>query len=82
MKLNEEDGYWRVTIDLADGNINFIILLLFFMWLLIFYQGIYHYQYKIITKSWFEQEPEPALPVYKNDETKSKIYLLIFFYSC
>jgi hypothetical protein len=24
MELNEEDGYWRVTIDLADGNINFI----------------------------------------------------------
>lgn len=22
--------------------------------------GIYHYQYKIFTKSWFEQSPEPA----------------------
>ncbi|CAF0732391.1 unnamed protein product [Adineta steineri] len=51
MKLNEQDGYWRVTLDLADG--------------------IYHYQYKIVTKSWFEPEPEPALPDYTNDETKT-----------
>jgi len=27
MELNEEDGYWRVTIDLADGTINFIFFL-------------------------------------------------------
>ncbi|CAF0732377.1 unnamed protein product [Adineta steineri] len=51
MELNEQDGYWRATLDLADG--------------------IYHYQYKIVTKSWFEPEPEPALPDYTNDETKT-----------
>ena len=33
--------------------------------------GIYHYQYKVITRSWFEKEPEPALPLYNQDETKS-----------
>jgi hypothetical protein len=49
-----------------------------FVWF--FYQGIYHYQYKIITKSWFASEPEPALPEYKSDENKSKIYLLIFLF--
>ncbi|CAF0785050.1 unnamed protein product, partial [Didymodactylos carnosus] len=30
--------------------------------------GIYHYQFKIVTKSWFEAEPEPALPDYEHDE--------------
>jgi hypothetical protein len=34
--------------------------------------GIYHYQYKVVTKSWFEPEPEPALPDYTDDENKSK----------
>ncbi|CAF0807602.1 unnamed protein product [Adineta ricciae] len=33
--------------------------------------GIYHYQFKVVTRSWFEAEPEPALPDYVNDETKS-----------
>jgi len=33
--------------------------------------GIYHYQFKVVTKSWFEPEPEPALPEYKNDENKT-----------
>jgi 1,4-alpha-glucan branching enzyme len=51
MVLDEKDGHWRVTLDLADG--------------------IYHYQYKVVTKSWFEEEPEPALPDYKDDETKT-----------
>lgn len=51
MELNEEDGHWRVTVDLADG--------------------IYHYQFKVVTKSWFEEEPEPALPDYKDDDTKT-----------
>lgn len=32
--------------------------------------GIFHYQFKIQTKSWFEQEPEPALPNYDDDEYK------------
>jgi hypothetical protein len=27
MELNEEDGHWRVTIDLADGKIHFIFVL-------------------------------------------------------
>lgn len=27
MELNEEDGHWRVTIDLADGKIYFILVL-------------------------------------------------------
>ncbi|CAF2698604.1 unnamed protein product [Rotaria sp. Silwood2] len=30
--------------------------------------GIYHYQFKIQTKSWFEQDPEPALPNYDDDD--------------
>ncbi|CAF1048926.1 unnamed protein product [Rotaria sordida] len=51
MELNEEDGYWRATLDLPDG--------------------IYHYQYKVVTKSWFEPEPEPAVPEYNIDETKT-----------
>ncbi|CAF1326036.1 unnamed protein product [Adineta ricciae] len=51
MELNPDDGYWRVTLDLADG--------------------IYHYQFKVVTRSWFEVEPEPALPDYIDDETKS-----------
>ncbi|CAF1572472.1 unnamed protein product, partial [Didymodactylos carnosus] len=33
---------------------------------------IYHYQFKVITKSWFEAEPDPALPVYHRDETKKE----------
>ncbi len=69
MELNEQDGHWRATVDLADGKIN----LLLFSFSFAFCKGIYHYQYKVITKSWFEQEPEPALPEYKNDETKSNI---------
>jgi hypothetical protein len=36
MELNEEDGYWRVTIDLVDGNLHFIRLL--FLLFLIFVQ--------------------------------------------
>ncbi|CAF0788075.1 unnamed protein product [Rotaria sp. Silwood1] len=48
MEKDESDGYFRATVDLADG--------------------IYHYQYKIQTKSWFEQEPEPALPNYDDDD--------------
>jgi hypothetical protein len=28
MELNEEDGHWHVTIDLADGKIHFILLFL------------------------------------------------------
>jgi len=80
MELNEEDGYWRATIDLADGNINFILLLLlFFNVSLIFYKGIYHYQYKVVTKSWFEEEPEPALPDNADDESKGKIYFCLSF---
>jgi hypothetical protein len=79
MELNEEDGYWRVTIDLADGNINFILLLLFLMFVWFFYQGIYHYQYKVVTKSWFEEEPEPALPDNADDESKSKRYFCLSF---
>jgi hypothetical protein len=31
MKLNEEDGHWRVTIDLADGKIHFILFLCVFI---------------------------------------------------
>ncbi|UJR36722.1 hypothetical protein I4U23_029438 [Adineta vaga] len=51
MELNQDDGHWRVTLDLPDG--------------------IYHYQYKVVTKSWFEPEPEPALPDYTDDDTKT-----------
>ncbi|CAF3877089.1 unnamed protein product [Adineta steineri] len=50
MEKDETDGYFRATVDLADG--------------------IFHYQFKIVTKSWFEQEPEPALPNYEDDEYK------------
>jgi 1,4-alpha-glucan branching enzyme len=50
MEKDESDGYFRATVDLADG--------------------IFHYQFKIQTKSWFEQEPEPALPNYDDDEFK------------
>ncbi|CAF1544364.1 unnamed protein product, partial [Didymodactylos carnosus] len=27
--------------------------------------SIYHYQFKVVTNSWFEEAPEPALPVYE-----------------
>ncbi|CAF1440933.1 unnamed protein product [Rotaria sp. Silwood1] len=50
MEKDESDGYFRATVDLADG--------------------IYHYQFKIQTKSWFEEEPEPALPNYDDEEYK------------
>ncbi|CAF0930610.1 unnamed protein product [Adineta steineri] len=50
MEKDESDGYFRATVDLADG--------------------IFHYQFKIETKSWFEQEPEPALPNYDDEEYK------------
>ncbi|CAF1129964.1 unnamed protein product, partial [Rotaria sordida] len=30
--------------------------------------GIFHYQFKIQIKSWFEQEPEPALHNYDDDD--------------
>ncbi|UJR33292.1 hypothetical protein I4U23_020743 [Adineta vaga] len=50
MEKDESDGYFRATVDLADG--------------------IFHYQFKIQTKSWFEQEPEPALPNYDDDAYK------------
>ena len=76
MELNEEDGHWRATVDLADGKILFIFTLL--LYLFIYYQGIYHYQYKVVTKSWFEEEPEPALPDYTDDETKSRVFFYLF----
>jgi len=50
MEKDESDGYFRATVDLADG--------------------IFHYQFKIQTKSWFEQEPEPALPDDDDEEFK------------
>lgn len=66
MEKDESDGYFRATVDLADG--------------------IFHYQFKstnksliqsldiflslVQTKSWFEQEPEPAVPNYEDDEYK------------
>jgi len=50
MEKDESDGYFRATVDLADG--------------------IFHYQFKVQTKSWFEQEPEPALPNYDDEEYK------------
>lgn len=65
MEKDESDGYFRATVDLADG--------------------IFHYQFKskdylfismkiflfiVQTKSWFEQEPEPALPNDDDDEFK------------
>lgn len=41
--------------------------------------GKYHYQYKIFTKSWFEQSREPAKAALQNDQqenliSQSKIY--------
>ncbi|CAF4192790.1 unnamed protein product, partial [Rotaria magnacalcarata] len=36
-----------------------------------FSSGIYHYQFKVVTESWFEQELEPALPENKYDEDKT-----------
>ncbi|CAF4746194.1 unnamed protein product, partial [Rotaria socialis] len=50
MEKDESDGYFRATVDVADG--------------------IFHYQFKVQTKSWFEKEPEPALPDYDDDEFK------------
>jgi 1,4-alpha-glucan branching enzyme len=39
--------------------------------------GKYHYQYKILTKSWFEQPPEPGKPTTgdenENSTSQSKI---------
>jgi hypothetical protein len=81
MEFNEEDGHWRVTIDLADGKINLVLYCSIFIFICPFCKGIYHYQYKVVTKSWFEQEPEQALPEYKNDEAKSKIDSLSFILS-
>ncbi|CAF1567249.1 unnamed protein product [Rotaria sordida] len=68
MELNQEDGYWRATLDLPDGK---ICLFIFTKFEFCFPKGIYHYQYKVVTKSWFEPEPEPAVPEYNNDETKT-----------
>ena len=56
------------------NHYNFITVVLFNL-----FKGIYHYQYKIITKSWFAEEPEPALPDYTNDKTKSKQMFIHFF---
>jgi hypothetical protein len=52
--------------------------------------GIYHYQYKIITQSWFEKEPEPAVLDYINGEIhreclsffSSLFYTQSFFVQC
>ncbi len=78
MELNEKDGHWRATLDLADGKI-IVKLPLFLLFNL--FKGIYHYQYKVVTKSWFEEEPEPALPDITNDETKSETNLYSIFRS-
>jgi pullulanase/glycogen debranching enzyme len=47
-------------------SISFVFFLHVFRVLL----GIYHYQYKVVTKSWFEPEPELALPEDKDDENE------------
>ncbi|CAF2005740.1 unnamed protein product [Rotaria magnacalcarata] len=66
MELNEDDGHWRVTVDTPDDEIYSFHLNLCFH----FSSGIYHYQFKVVTESWFEQELEPALPEKKYDEDK------------
>ncbi|CAF1562619.1 unnamed protein product [Rotaria magnacalcarata] len=66
MELNEDDGHWRVTVDTPDDEIYSFHLNLCFH----FSSGIYHYQFKVVTESWFEQELEPALPENKYDEDK------------
>ena len=33
--------------------------------------GQYHYQFKTVTKSWFEQAPDPAQPVTSNENEKT-----------
>ncbi|CAF5221616.1 unnamed protein product [Rotaria magnacalcarata] len=67
MELNEDDGHWRVTVDTPDDEIYSFHLNLCFH----FSSGIYHYQFKVVTESWFEQELEPALPEKKYDEDKT-----------
>ncbi len=57
------------------NHCNFITVVLFNL-----FKGIYHYQYKIITKSWFAEELEPTLPDYINDETKSETNFYAGFY--
>jgi 1,4-alpha-glucan branching enzyme len=32
--------------------------------------GKYHYQFKIVTKSWFEESPQPAKPTIANENEK------------
>ncbi|CAF3855557.1 unnamed protein product [Rotaria magnacalcarata] len=69
MELNEDDGHWRVTVDTPDDEIYSFHLNLCFH----FSSGIYHYQFKVVTESWFEQELEPALPEKKYDEDKTNV---------
>lgn len=67
MEKDESDGYFRATVDLADGIFHYqfksnksldrTLRDMMDSFLLI-----------VQTKSWFEKEPEPALPNYDDDE--------------
>lgn len=69
MEKDESDGYFRATVDLADGIFHYqfkskanegerMI------------EPSLRTRWTVQTKSWFEQEPEPALPDYDHEEYK------------
>lgn len=69
MEKDESDGYFRATVDLADGIFHYQFKS---KKRVDFERTVSHVVFDrlVQTKSWFEQEPEPALPNYEDDEYK------------
>ena len=65
MEKDESDGYFRATVDLADGIFHYQFKSNEFL-----FKSIEIFSFIVQTKSWFEQEPEPALPNDDDDEFK------------
>lgn len=72
MEKDESDGYFRATVDLADGifHYQFKSMKMFFSIVSTKFSRSVYFVILVQTKSWFEKEPEPALPNYDDDEYK------------
>lgn len=70
MKKYESDGYFRLELDLADGIYHYQYKSKFIRRWSDFLYFLVDSINLVQTKSWFEKEPEPALPNYDDDEYK------------
>lgn len=80
MEKDESDGYFRATVDLADGIFHYQ-----FKSKSLLSNSFTLEENKVFflvqTKSWFEKEPEPALPNYDDDEYREMSSLFIYFFN-